>query len=167
MSQDIFIRIARQGDAVSIAGMLRELAKSLGEEDLFHSKPETIRNHGFGPDASFQTLLAEKQDQVIGMVLFFRHFSTYRGQSGIYVQDLWIDPTSRRLGLGVRLLASAADFGMQKWNAKYLSLSVHTGNSSAARLYEKLGFKFQHEDRIMSLGGSNFQSLTTVKEAGA
>ena len=158
------IRLAGSGDAGAIAWMLGQLAQELGDGSVFSSTEETVRHHGFGPQASFETMIADTIDAPQGMALFFRHFSTTRGLAGVYVQDLWIAPGSRGAGLGQRLLASVADHAARGWDAQYLALTVHRGNPGAARFYQRLGFRTHEDDAPMSLTGPAFLDL--VSQAG-
>lgn len=134
------IRLARAADAGAIAWMLGQLAEELGDGAEFATTEETVRQHGFGPHASFQTILADTADSPLGMALFFRHFSTTRGQAGVYVQDLWIASKARGAGLGQQLLSAVARHAAAGWGAEYIALTVHASNDGADRFYERLGF---------------------------
>lgn len=157
------IRLATADDAGFIAAMLAQLAEDLGDED-FASTTQTIRQHGFGPDPAFRTMIAGNADQPAGMALFFPHFSTTRGQPGVFVQDLWFDPSARRKGLARRLLSAVSAHASRVWGAAYLILNVHLDNARAGQFYRPLGFSPHPEDVPMSVSGPDFTSLA---EGGA
>jgi GNAT superfamily N-acetyltransferase len=159
------IRLATPGDATAIATMLARLADETGDGAVFASTPETIRAHGFGPAALFEALVAEGGDAPTGLALYFRHFSTTRGQPGVYVQDLWVAPEARGAGLGARLLADVAARGRAGWGARYLALTTHGGNASGRAFYARLGFSAQGADVPMMLDGAGFAALGAGSEA--
>lgn len=167
MTARAFVRPARQGDAGAIAWMLQQLAHELGDGEVFASTEDTIRNHGFGPQASFYTMLAENKGVPQGLAVYFRHFSTTRGLPGVYVQDLWIAPERRGETLGKRLLAAVAQHAARSWDADYLALTVHRDNTPAARFYDRLGFNAHHNDAPMSLTGKGFRDLAQTAEGPA
>jgi GNAT superfamily N-acetyltransferase len=159
MSGRVQIRVARADDAGHITWMLKQLAIELGDGTVFASTESTIRRHGFGPDASFSTMLAETDGAPQGLALYFRHFSTTRGLPGVYVQDLWIAPEQRGARLGTRLLATVAENAAHAWEAAYLTLSVYHDNPAAAQFYSRLGFAAHQNDAPMSLTGPAFKDL--------
>lgn len=158
MTDDLHIRQGTPGDAEAIAGMLAALAGELGDDERFLTTPETIRRDGFGPDAAFVCLLAVREAEPLGLVLFLRYYSTHRAAAGVYVQDLWVAPAARSMRLGERLLQAAARHGAAEWGAAFLQLTVHDSNAPATRFYERLGFAV-HDDRPMSAAGDAFQAM--------
>ncbi|MFP1631917.1 N-acetyltransferase family protein [Zhengella sp. ZM62] len=158
MTEGPHIRPAEPGDAEAIAGMLAALARELGDGERFLTTPETIRRDGFGPDAAFACLLAVREAEPLGLVLFLRYYSTHRAAAGVYVQDLWVAPAARSRQLGEHLLQAAASHGAAEWGAAFLQLTVHPHNAAALRFYERLGFVL-HADQPMSVTGPAFQAM--------
>lgn len=161
------LRAATPEDAAAIVAMLARLAQETGDGDRFASTPETIRTHGFGPEALFGTLLAEDAGAPVGVAVFVRHFSTTRGQPGVYVQDLWTSPAARGRGLGAALLAGVADHARRSWGARYLALTTHGHNDRARAFYRRLGFAAHPDDVPMTLDGPAFDALGARAEAAA
>ena len=98
------------------------------EEDALH---EAL----FGPDAVPTVLLAEAdEDEVAGFALYFPSFSTFLGQPGIWLEDLYVRPEHRGGGHGRALLDAlrALTAGRVEWN-------VLTWNGDAMGFYEALG----------------------------
>ncbi|MDV7144891.1 GNAT family N-acetyltransferase [Tropicimonas sp. TH_r6] len=161
------IRSATATDAEAITGMLRRLAEETGDGARFASTPEAIRTHGFADAPLFETLLAERQGTAAGMALFFPHFSTTLGAPGVYVQDLWVAPEARGIGIGAALLAAVARRATIEWGAAYLALSRHVHNDGAAAFYARLGFATQNDLMHMYLAGDGFSQLATPPTAEA
>ena len=152
-------RLALPEDAADIARMLALLAQDLGDGDVFSSTPEIIEKHGFGPDAMFHSVIAEKDGRSVGLALFLPHFSTIRAQPGAYVQDLWVHPATRGVNVGQHLLAEVARYGFAHWQAAYITLVVYADNVRATQFYQRLGFEAHASDRPMTLKGPAFQDF--------
>jgi GNAT superfamily N-acetyltransferase len=60
--------------------------------------------HLFGEDAVARAVIAEREGAVAGFALYFRTFSSWLGRDGIWLEDLFVRPAYRRLGIGGALL---------------------------------------------------------------
>jgi ribosomal protein S18 acetylase RimI-like enzyme len=67
-------------------------------------------------------------------------FSSMRCVRTWLLNDLFVAPAARRLGVGASLLTAAADFARAD-GAASLSLSTAVDNTIAQKLYESLGWK--------------------------
>lgn len=159
------IRLAIADDAATIVALLGRLADETGDGAHFATNAQTIRAHGFGQGALFETLIAEQDGRATGIALFFRHFSTTRGQPGVYVQDLWTAPDLRGQGLGTRLLAAVARYSRAGWGACYLALTSHRHNDVARAFYAGLGFAATRDDVPMTLESAGFAALCNRAKA--
>ncbi|MDU8929370.1 GNAT family N-acetyltransferase [Alisedimentitalea sp. MJ-SS2] len=162
----MILRLAQPEDAGVVAEMLRRLAKDLGDAD-FVSSERSVQEHGFGPQAHFQSILAERDGAPQGLALFLRHYSTTYALPGVYVQDLWVSPDQRGSGLGQRLLAAVAEHAARTWNAGYLGLTVNHSNPGAARFYARLGFVHRGNDAPLMLKEVAFCDLVSMKAGPA
>jgi ribosomal protein S18 acetylase RimI-like enzyme len=153
------IRQATVLDAPVIAKMLGYLADDLGDGDLFSSTGEIIAQHGFGAAPLFHVVIADRDGDAVGFALYFAHFSTTKGQPGVYVQDLWIAPSQRGGGIGQQLLAAVASHSEKSWAAAYIKLAVHADNPRAKQFYERLGFNESLNETPMIAASEAFNAL--------
>jgi ribosomal protein S18 acetylase RimI-like enzyme len=163
MTAATLIRPAIPDDAEAIHAMLLDLARGLGFADKIRSTPDSLRRHGFGPAPAFHGLVAERDGAPVGTCLWFAHFSTFRGEPGVYVQDLYVAPSERGTGLGRRLLAAAAAQGQAR-GATHLRLSVEADNDGAQRFYAAQGLRWQDTERMFLVDGQAFGALATAAE---
>ena len=147
----ISIRQGHKADAENIANMLIQLAKELGDGDVFSTDGDIIERFGFGDKPMFETAIAEIDHVAIGMVLYFPHFSTTKGKPGVYVQDLWIRGDMRGKKVGQKLLTYVAERAEKSWDAGYIKLSVHTDNPRAKQFYLRLGFNASTNETPMTV----------------
>lgn len=135
----ITTREAVAADVPVLHAMLLALARHDGGSKV--GSPETLLHHGFGPRPLFRAILAEREGEALGMVIFYPDYSTHRGEPGLYVQDIWVEAAARGLGLGKRLLAAAQGVGRDDWGSAYVTLGVDPANAQARAVYAKLGFR--------------------------
>jgi ribosomal protein S18 acetylase RimI-like enzyme len=154
---DIVIENAAREDAAAIHDLLRKLGVALNRPHDVKSTPDDIARYGFGPNPTFETILARRGGKAVGLVLYFYEFSTWRGCPGVYIQDLYVDDALRGSGLGRRLLASVAARASER-EARYMRLSLDVGNDEGLGFYERLGFDAPSE-QMMVLDGEHFKRL--------
>ena len=139
---------------------LRAMLQALSDHDGGHSpvaSEETLQTAAFGPRPLIHALIHPQ-----GMVIYYPDFSTHRGEPGLYVQDLWVDPAARGTGLARALLA--ATLRHQDWGARYITLGVSPDNAAATRFYAKTGFAARGYE-MMILDGAALAALSPAPEA--
>src|SRR5205823_1278090 len=107
------IRLATTDDVPTIARLIRALADY---EKLSHAVDFDIaelHSHLFGERRYAEVLLAEEGGEVVGFALFFHNYSTFHGQPGIYLEDLFVEPEHRGKGHGKGLLRSLAKLAVE------------------------------------------------------
>ena len=154
---DIIIRKAERSDAARLNAALKALSEHMG--DAHAARDEDIERCGFGPQASFDSLIAERAGEVVGAAVFSPLFSTTLAGAGIYVSDLWVSERVRRSGLGRRLLVEVVRAGHTKWQAVFLKLSVYHTNEAARAAYDRMGFDEITGESVMILEGGAFDTL--------
>lgn len=104
----LITRPACPDDLVTIARFVRALAAYERLEDRVVSTPEAFGAVLFAEQPKVFCELALMGDRPIGMAIWFYNFSTFLGKHGIFLEDLFVDPTWRGSGAGKALLASLA-----------------------------------------------------------
>lgn len=157
---DLVIRAATADDAGTMHALLIDLARATGLKGKIHSRPDDLRRLGFRERAAFQALLAERGGTPVGLSLFFYNFSSWRGELGVYVQDLYVAAEERGSGLGRELIAATVNAGKAQ-GATHMRLSVDRSNSSAQAFYRNLGLRLADEELIFQATGRDFQRLAS------
>ena len=136
------VRFATPDDAADIVRLVRALA-------VYENEPvETVKMteadvlaHGFGARPSFETLLAELDGRPVGFALFFQNYSTWEGRPGIYIEDLFVEPPARGLGLGRQLIARIAAVAEAR-GCRRVDLAVLDWNPTR-EFYHQIGIEHQ------------------------
>jgi GNAT superfamily N-acetyltransferase len=138
MGAVIRIEPAAERDVPLILKFIRDLAEY---EKLSHEVVATedhIREHVFGANPVAEVLLAYWQGQAVGFALYFRNYSTFLGQAGIYLEDLFVEPAHRGKGIGKALLQRLAEIAMERGYGR-LEWSVLDWNAPSIEFYRSLG----------------------------
>jgi GNAT superfamily N-acetyltransferase len=102
------IRSAGPADAGLIVGFIAALAEY---EKLSHEAKATeadIVRDLFGAEPKVFCEIAEHEGRPVGFALWFYTYSTFQGRHGIWLEDLFVDPAARGLGIGKALLVELA-----------------------------------------------------------
>src|SRR5512135_1949945 len=108
------IRPCQPDDAETLVSLIRELAVYEKLEHLTRATPNALRTHLFGPRPAAEAILAEVDGEPVGFALFFATFSTFQGQPGLYLEDIFVRPNHRGRGLGKALLATVALIAVER-----------------------------------------------------
>lgn len=155
---DISIRLAGASDAEALYEMLLALADHTGHRHKVTATPDTLRDYGFGDRPAFATFFAELYGKPVGFCTFIYRFSTWRGEPGLAIQDIFVSDEVRGLGVGRALLAQVARFGVAD-GCTHVRLNVDTENKTARGFYEKLGFIEHADEHIHTLTAEAFDAL--------
>ena len=134
------IRSARREDAVVIPRLLLALAAARGKPEGIRSHVADIERFGFGERPRFDAVLAFDGAEAVGLAVYFYEFSTWRGQPGVYVQDLYVAPNARGRGLGRDLIQAVRQRAAEQ-GAHYVKLTVYDRNPAALAFYHGIGFE--------------------------
>ena len=158
MSDRTVLRKAEARDVPAIRALLAQLADATRLQHKLRCTEEALLRHGFSGAPSFEVVLAENESGVVGMTLYLYVFSSWRGEIGLYVQDIVVARGSRGQGLGRLLLAETARVGRER-GATHLRLSVERDNDAAKRFYELLGLDEADTECLFEADGDAFDRL--------
>jgi GNAT superfamily N-acetyltransferase len=152
------LRPAEPRDVAAIVGLIRELAEFEKLTHLVRVTPESLAPHLFGPRPVAEAVVAEEGGAVIAFALFFTNFSTFLGQPGLYLEDLYVQAAHRGRGLGGALLRHLAGLAVQRGCGRF-EWSVLDWNADAIGFYEKLGAQVLPDWRICRVTDESLAAL--------
>jgi len=135
----ITIRQAMPEDATAIHTMIKNLAGALELSGKHTGTVDDLLKYGFGENASFNALIAERDGEAIGMCTYLPIFSTWTGSPGVFVVDLFVAEKQRGNRLGENLLARLASIARER-GATFMRLSVDNHNIRGQNFYHRIGF---------------------------
>jgi diamine N-acetyltransferase len=158
----LVIRPARPGEAALVLRFVRELAEY---EKLAHEAVATeamLDAALFGETPRVYCDFAEWDGEVIGFALWFLNFSTFSGQSGIYLEDLFVRPAFRGRGIGKALMGHLARKCVDNGWARF-QWSVLDWNAPSIAFYKSLGAVMLDEWTVVRVSGDALARLAKAK----
>ena len=132
---NIITREAVVEDVPEMFSLINELA-------LYEKAPlevsntiEKMKEDGFGKNSVYKCIVAELNNQVIGMCLYYTAYSTWKGKY-IYLDDLIINEKFRKLGIG-KMLFDKLISHCKSENVNQLRWHVLDWNEPAINFYKK------------------------------
>jgi GNAT superfamily N-acetyltransferase len=154
----IAIRRAEAHEVPLILQFIRDLAQY---EKLSHEVVATeasLRETLFGPRPYAEVVFACLDDEPVGFALFFHNYSTFLGQPGIFLEDLFVRPSARGHGVGKVLLQWLARTAVERKCGR-LEWNVLDWNAPAIGFYQKLGARPLDEWTTYRVTGAELQAL--------
>ena len=108
MNTDLTIRPAIAADAGVVVDFIRALAEYEKLGDQAQATQADIVRDLFCPDPKVFCEIAEWDGKPVGFALWFYTYSTFQGRHGIWLEDLFVDPSMRGKGIGKALLVHLA-----------------------------------------------------------
>ena len=152
------IRKATPDDAALMLDFIRGLAEYEREPEAVIATEEALIRDGFGPQPKYRCLIAEWDGRPAGFAFFHYNYSTWRGQAGLYLEDLFVLTEMRGKGIGKALLQKLAQIALEE-NCYGLRWMVLEWNTPAIKFYESLGAELLDEWETMLLRGEPLQRL--------
>ena len=157
-SPSFTLRAAEERDVAAIVGLIRELAEFEKLTHLLQVTPEKLRPQLFGQKPVVEALVAERDGVVVAFALFFTNFSTFLAKPGLYLEDLYVQPTQRGLGIGKALLTRLAQIAVERDYGRF-EWSVLDWNEHAIRFYKSMGANVMTEWQICRVTGPDLALL--------
>ena len=132
------IRAAREQDAALILQFIRDLAEYEKELARVSASEAIIHAAFFGPQPHARALIVDVAQEPAAFAIYFFGFSSFPGFPNLYVEDIFVRPAYRGLGIGKQLMAHLARIANEN-NCGRMEWAVLNWNESAIRFYESLG----------------------------
>lgn len=152
------LRPATVDDCDTLLRLIRGLAEYEHLLDRVTATPEQLRATLFGERPAAEALLAEWQGEPAGFALFFPNYSTFLARPGLYLEDLFVLPERRGLGIGKALLRALAALAVQRGCGRF-EWSVLDWNQPSIEFYQAMGATVMPDWRICRVTGEALQRL--------
>jgi GNAT superfamily N-acetyltransferase len=158
---DITIRPATVDDVPLVLQFIQSLAEyeKLSQE-VIATEPR-LRSALFGARPDAEVVIAFADAEPAGFALFFHNFSTFLGQRGLYLEDLFVKPEWRSQGIGKRLLVHLAQIAVDRGCGRF-EWSVLDWNEPAIQFYRGLGARPLDDWTIFRVTGDRLRELAAT-----
>jgi GNAT superfamily N-acetyltransferase len=158
------VRPCRSDDVLAVHQLIMELAAYEREPDAVQANAADLHRALFAHPPLLHGLVAELDPpdgpaRIAGMALWFVSYSTWRGRHGIWLEDLFVQPSARGLGLGKGLLAALAAEAIDRGYAR-MEWNVLDWNAPALAFYRSLGAEPLDDWTVHRLAGKTLETLS-------
>lgn len=131
------IRFATREDVSEILRFIKELAEyeKMANEVV---ADETLLEEWIFDKKKAEVIFVLHEDKPVGFALFFHNFSTFLGRAGVYLEDLYVSPEYRKMGLGKELLTALAKITRERGCGR-LEWCCLDWNQPSIDFYKSLG----------------------------
>ena len=136
-ADEIQIRPAAEADVEILFALILELAEYEKLSDAVSGDAEVLRRTLFEQRAA-EALMIEAGGKAIGYAIFFTTFSSFECRSGIWLEDVFVQPRHRRGGIGRALMEHLAALALERGHVR-LDWCALDWNEPALRFYDELG----------------------------
>lgn len=156
------IRKATKNDMPSVLELIQELATFEKEPDAVVVTVDDLVRDGFSENPLFQCFVAEVENEIIGMALYYYRYSTWKGKT-IHLEDLIVKESKRGTGAGFALYKEIIKQGKAE-NVRRIEWNVLDWNTPAIDFYEKSGAKVLGDWRVVHMDDKGIEQFlnTTI-----
>jgi GNAT superfamily N-acetyltransferase len=156
--RDFAIRPAGPADVPVILSLIRDLAEYERLSHEVEATEECLGRNLFGGRQYAEALIGELRGEPVAFAVYFHNFSTFLGKPGLYLEDLFVKPKARGLGIGGAILRRLARIAVER-DCGRLEWSVLDWNTPALAFYESLGAMPMGDWTIHRVTGDALRSL--------
>ena len=135
----MIIRKGIQKDMPAVLDLIKQLATFEKEPEAVVVTVDDLVRDGFGANPLFYTFVAEIENKIIGIALYYYRYSTWKGKT-IHLEDLIVKEENRGSGAGFALYSEIIMQG-KKDNVRRIEWNVLDWNTPAIEFYKKSGAK--------------------------
>ena len=155
------IRPIRKSDLGLLLAMIRELAAFEHLEKEVTATVDSLESALFGRARAASALLAQSGGEAIGYAIYYRTFSSFVGRSGLFLDDVYVRPAWRKLGVGRALLERTAQIGAESNCGRFEWIALKW-NKRALDFYRNLGAARMNNWVLLRMNAANMASLAGV-----
>lgn len=154
------IETAKEEHVSAIIELMREFAAYENLLEYLEITEEKLYDALFGDNGFVECLIAISDEKTIAYALYFLNFSSFRGQTGVYLEDIFIKKDFRKYGIGELMLKQIARAGKEN-GAVRMDFQVLDWNAPAINFYKKHGAIMDESERHFKFTDEAFQKLSS------
>ena len=131
------IRKAVPQDMPDVLRLIKELATFEQQPDAVVVTAYDLVRDGFSQNPLFYTFVAELENEIIGIALYYFRYSTWKGRT-LHLEDLIVQQEQRGTGAGYALYTEIIKEG-KKEGVRRIEWAVLNWNEPAIEFYKKSG----------------------------
>lgn len=156
------IRFATESDIPLIYGFILKMARYEKLENEVDTSEEALHRAIF-LEKQAEVILCEAEGKTVGFALFFHNFSTFKGQHGLYLEDIYVDQEYRGRGYGKALFLRLVAIAMER-RCRRMEWTALNWNRPAITFYESMGAVRMSEWSTFRLDEEHLRILNAAQQ---
>ena len=151
---------ATPSDVTIIASFITALADEHRTNSDVRINERRLLDCLFGTEKTAEVFIGYQHNDPVSYALFFRDFSSFTGETGLYLEDLYVRPQARGSGIGGQMLSHLAKLALSRGHRRIRWCSVKN-NYAAKNFYQSQGAKRLDDLLLFQLTGKRLEALAS------
>ncbi|MDC3318142.1 GNAT family N-acetyltransferase [Flavobacteriaceae bacterium] len=151
------LRLAKKKDMKSVLNLITELAVFEKEPDAVDITVDDLIRDGFSNSPKFRVYVAEQENIIIGIALFYERFSTWKGRT-LHLEDLIVTKSKQKIGAGKALYTAVLKYAYDH-NFNRVAWEVIDWNSNAIDFYKSTGATYLNNWSVVQMNKENLEKF--------
>jgi GNAT superfamily N-acetyltransferase len=136
-------------DMQSVHNLITELAVFEKEPEAVEITVNDLINDGFSKNPKFNIFVAEEENRIIGIALFYERYSTWKGKT-IHLEDLIVTKSRQKIGAGKALYTAVLKYAFDN-DFNRVAWEVIDWNKNAIDFYKSTGATYLHDWSVVQM----------------
>jgi len=154
----MIVRTAIPADVPSILRLIRALATYERQPNAVKADEAMLHRTLFASDAQVFAHVVDMNGEIAAIAIWFLNYSTWTGQPGIYLEDLFVADDARGSGAGKALFRALAKEAARRGCAR-IDWAVLDWNTPAMDFYRAVGGRPQSGWQPWRIDGAALEAL--------
>lgn len=150
---DFIIRRGKKEDVAAVHSLITELAIFEKEPDAVEITADDLLRDGFSANPRFKLFVAEQENKIIGIALFYERYSTWKGKT-IHLEDLIVTKSKQKIGAGKALYTAVLKYAHDN-NFNRVAWEVLDWNTNAIEFYKNTGATYLSDWSVVQMNKEN------------
>ncbi len=150
---DFIVRLGEEKDMQSVFDLITELAIFEKEPEAVEITVEDLIRDGFSINPKFKVYVAEQENVIIGIALFYERYSTWKGRA-IHLEDLIVTKSKQKIGAGKALYTAVLKYALDN-NFNRVAWEVIDWNTNAVDFYKSTGATYLNDWSVVQMNKEN------------
>ena len=151
------IRKGKQKDVQSLLDLIVELAVFENEPEAVEITVKDLLEDGFSKNPKFNFFVAEEDNIIIGIALFYERYSTWKGRT-IHLEDLIVTKKKQKIGAGKALYKAVLKYAFDN-NFNRVAWEVIDWNTNAINFYKSTGATYLNDWSVVQMNKENLEKF--------
>ena len=151
------VRRGLEEDMQAVHNLIMELAIFEKEPDAVDITVDDLINDGFSDNPRFKIFVAEENETIIGISLFYERYSTWKGKT-IHLEDLIVTKSRQKIGAGKALYTAVLNYAYEN-DFNRVAWEVIDWNTNAIEFYKSTGATYLNDWSVVQMNKENLSKF--------